>query len=331
MAKDEKKLMNIFEIIFKGSWIYVKNFMTFFNTMLFPLFGQLLGILMILVPSFIFSQNMPRLLYQYPYLNNIFLVFSCLLLLTLPGFFIFTKAFWEYLVRMISLNTIASDLIKSGKAGDIQVHNQKVSARTRQYIILLAILALIWVVGLLLPYIVVPLNIDYLYKQIFFWGGEALMIIFLTILSVYLSLTYQVFAFETISPQATLKRSIELVEGNFFRTVILAVIIFALTSAIIPSFIQSAFANTSLFETVMRPCELYTSTLISDPYMFVSFFHIEKYMDMQGGSVIFELSKILLFAIIGFITTGLLLPFGSACYTLLYQDIQNRKGKSSAK
>ena len=137
MAKKDSVFVNTAKIFFNGIKMYFLNFEKFFKYMAFPIFGQIIGISLIFFASYIFTLHVSSLTNKSPIFDNIPLVFLILLLLTLPGFFIFCKAFWDYLIAMASLNSMASTLLEGGELEDLGIHSELIKRRTGSYILFL--------------------------------------------------------------------------------------------------------------------------------------------------------------------------------------------------
>jgi len=151
MDKIKIQPKNIFGIIIEGTLIYLKNFIPLSRAMLFPIFGQLMGVILIFLPVYLLMENIHRKFSTEVISNNIILVLLALIILIIPGFFVFIKAFWEFTIAMVSLNSMVEEIVKIGPIKDFTVHNHLIKLRSKDYIILLLILALLWLIGLLLP------------------------------------------------------------------------------------------------------------------------------------------------------------------------------------
>jgi len=315
--------MNIFKIFFKGLGIYLKNIVPLSSVMIFPVFGQLAGMALILVPTYFYSQNIKTLIDANPFFDSIALIFLLLILIALPGFFIFTKAFWEYMVVSVSLNTMIEAINDQKDLDDLDIHTHAVKLRTDEYVSMLLLMCAIWLIAIFLPFIFYAFSIDPAIKSFLFAGFEFIGLLIATILSIYLSLSFQVFAFENLSPINTLKRSCRLIKGNFLRTVFLGIVLSLITGTLIPSIVQSAVQSTVMIDFISYPFKVYTAALLPDPQ--VLYQTALPIGNLLGASdPIIELSKMLALSTVGIVITAFMLPLGSACYTLLYQDINNR-------
>ena len=89
MSKKNKTLLAIFT---ESIGLYFSNFDKFVKYMTFPVLGQLLGLSIILTLSFFYANNIPNIITKIPEFNNLWLLITIAILITLPGFIIFIKA-----------------------------------------------------------------------------------------------------------------------------------------------------------------------------------------------------------------------------------------------
>lgn len=305
MAKSDSAFVNVIKIFFNGVKLYFLNFEKFFKYMAFPIFGQIIGIALIFTASYIFTLNVSTLTAKNPVFDNIPLVFLILLLMTLPGFFIFCKAFWEYLIAIASLNSMASTLIEGGKLDDMGMHAELIKRRTGSYILFLFILTIINLI----------LSIPIL------WG-------LLAIAFVYLSLSFQVFALEEDkSAFGAIKTSFNLVKFNFLKTLFLLVILGLVTYWLVPSLICWGFEAGNLAGFFSYPAEQYIKLLpLNDFNKIISSFNVPLTLKS------YDLAKTVVLAMVSFIVTGFTLPIRSLCCTNLFKEIykKNYAGKIAA-
>ena len=319
MAQKNKNL-NVFQIFFKSIWFFFRNFFAYSEVMIFPVGGQFLGMAMILLPAFIYNQNSTLILSATK--NNIPLYLGILALCVVPGFIVFFKAFWEYLICYVSLNTITVHIMSNNKKEEIQAYSNRVKNRKHDYTILLSVFALIWLIASLAPLSVLALNVDPAFKPIALIGLYIMIFCGVGVVSYYLSLSYQVFAFETLSVVSTLRRSMELVEKNFLRTVLLSLLVSIFVGSIMPELLNKLFQTSGLADTVIKPIESYVSLVVPNPRDLLKFF---SFMKLATSNVNYEVAKMLLATLVSLFVSQFLLPIGSIAYTLLYQDILKRK------
>lgn len=330
MAKQKEK--NIFKIFTEGFKIYFQNFIPMTKGMLFPVFGQLIGIFIIFVFSYYYSMNLTIIS---PLLfNNLLLVFLGLIILTLPAFFLFGKAFWDYMLLMVSLNNLSENIINNGKLREISVHTQSVILRTKDYVVLLLILTLIWLIALFLPFAVLLFSeINQMLAMISFVAMESVFLFIATLVSVYLSLAFQVFAFENISQINVLKRSWNLVEGNFWRTIILCLGLYFTTSIVFTNVGRFVFNNDFCMSVFTKPVDAYLGILLKDQGVAKSLTDIlvQAHLIKPGQDILNLLSETVVLATVDLAVIAMVLPLGSVCYTLLYKDIIFRREKKTVK
>ncbi|OGH97363.1 MAG: hypothetical protein A2104_10560 [Candidatus Melainabacteria bacterium GWF2_32_7] len=327
MGRAKTQLMNIFQVIFNGFLIYIKNLIPLSKVMMFPVFGQVIGVFLILYPSYWLTKNSYTIFPSGINSGNILLFLLVLIIAVTPGFFIFIKAFWEYMIATVSLNSMIAAINKQGslKNTEIKIQNQAVKLRSKDYISLIMILSLVWLVALILPAIILFTGINSA-TVIGFVALELAAIFIAAIISIYLSLTFQVFAFENISVINVLKKSWSLVEGNFWRAFLLGIILSIITGAIVPAIFQTLIEMTDLISYIIHPVKAYTAALFGNftqlgpqPYFTICS------NPANPTACITDISRTVVLTIAGTIVTAFILPLGSACYTLLYFDVVNRK------
>ena len=310
---------NIFVILFKSIMIYIKNFLPLSRVMIFPVFGQIIGIFLIFYPTYLYKENYLAKLSGENLEQNLLFILLGLILIIIPGFAIFLKAFWDYMISMVSLNTMAFDIVKKGSFGDFKIHNNSVKLKTNNYVILLLVMTLFWLMIFIFPFLSFFLGffVDTTFIPIIFLLMITISLIFSVILGINFSLCFQVFAFESITPVDIIKRSWNLMKGNFWRTLFMGIILFIITSIIVPLITNTIVERSPLLGYLMTPFESYVN-LFSKNYQFTEI--LSKY-----NMTSFGLSMALALGTLGTVMTNMMLPLGSACFTLLYFDIFDRK------
>ncbi|OGH98854.1 MAG: hypothetical protein A2039_10085 [Candidatus Melainabacteria bacterium GWA2_34_9] len=310
---------NIFAIIFKSLMIYINNFLPLSRVMLFPVFGQIIGIFLIFYPNYLYTEKYLAKLSGENLEQNLVFILLGLILMVIPGFAVFLKAFWDYMIVMISLNPMVSDIEKKGSFGDFKVYNSSVKLKTNNYVILLLLMTLFWLGILIFPFL--SFFLGFFINTVLITPIFLLMVlaslIFSILLSVNLSLVFQVFAFESISPVEVIKKSWNLMKGNFWRTTFMGIVLLVVTCFIVPGLITAILDKSPLMTHLINSFEAYVN-LFAKNQAFVEFLASYK-MTPFGLSVTLAVSTV------GTIITAMMLPWGSACFTLLYFDILGRK------
>lgn len=304
-AKKDSIFSNTIYIFFQGIKLYFLNFEKFFKYLAFPIFGQILGIALIFFASYIFTLHVSTLTTKSPIFDNIPIVFLMLMLCALPGFFIFCKAFWDYLIALASLNSMASTLLEGGELDDTGMHAELIKRRTSSYIWFLILLSLIYCV-LSFPIL---------------WG-------LLIIAFVYLALAFQVFALEDDKNAfECIKLAIGYVRFNFKRTALLLLLLGITTYWLAPGLISWGFEKSDLIGFFSYPVEQYIRLL---PLQDINDLLTQIHIPIQLKS--YEIAKQIVLFIVAFAVTGFSLPLRSICCTALYKDINKRNyaGKIAA-
>lgn len=219
-----KKKNKPFHLFMESVGLYFSNFDKFVKYMTFPVLGQVLGLILIFVLTFIYSSKMPLIIEKFPKLASTEFLIVSLLLIILPGLLIFIKSFWEYLVAYGAVNSMFANMIKSGKVYDFDAHTELIKRRSLSFIGLWFLFSVFSLVA------IIP----------FFWVPACVLII-------YYVLVFQIFTFEpNLSPIGCVKRSFQLVKGHFLSTLLLFSVIGALTYVLIPQIVSVFFEYTRL-------------------------------------------------------------------------------------
>lgn len=209
----------VFSLICESVKLYFVNFDKFLKYMTFPIMGQVLGIIIIFVSSYFFSYNFELIKYRYPIFQNIQFAFLTLTLITLPGFLIFIKAFYDYLIAIGAICSMSLSLkTKDGVISDMKTHNEIITRHITSFLFLILITSLMILLGSLF----------------FLIGG--------LIAFVYLAFVVQSFALnENLNIFSHISKSFEVVKGRFFITALLLFIMFVICYLLLPDIIHWGF------------------------------------------------------------------------------------------
>lgn len=287
---------SIWLVLIEGVKIYFSNIDKFFTYMLFPVFGQVIGIALAFGLTLGLSEKV---------IARVDSVSSALLLVILlaaPGLLIFVKAFWDFMVAYVALNSMTEGALNTGKVYDFQSHNEVATRRTFQFVMLL------FVVGIL----------SSMASSIFF-------IVPGFILWIYFILVYQVFTFEPeLSIPECFKRSFALVHnGSWIRTFLLLAILSFFSIYIITEGITVVFDFLNLTDKI---CPLFNFISNMVPLDLVNRILVHCKMEIITNEMI---SKAIFTSILSFIVTGLTLPIRSICWTLWYTNLVEISQQSS--
>ena len=209
MAKKTQTPLGIF---MESIGLYFSNFDKFLKYMTFPVLGQIGGLLLVFLITYFYTQNIPPLIDKFEALNNFNVLVGLSILITLPGLAIFMKSFWEYLVAYGAVNSMYTNMKKSGRVYDFEAHTELIKRRALPFV------GIWFLFGIFSAIAFIPL----------FW-------VVCGILVIYFVLTFQVFTFEPdLSPIKCVKKSSELIKGHFASTFLLMVLVAALTYIFVP-------------------------------------------------------------------------------------------------
>ena len=302
MSKVTKnKYTLFFNILRDGLVTYLKNLDTFVRYMLFPVFGQVLGIIIIFSVTYTFVMHIPTLIKSNPVFDNMYLIFFLHIILLFPGFFIFCKSFFDFLIAYGSLNSMAY-VARGGKmknkALDTKTHDDILKKRLFSFICLWIILS-IYIIIALFPLFTIPM----------------------LVIAILFSLVFQVFMLEeNNSLLRTFKRSIEMVKENYILVLALLTVSFLITYLLIPSIFVWALNTVGFVKYVSIPVAKFIATLpvidiIND---------INNLFLTYTTHVLIDTSNIPAFlvnSIIAAVVTALMLPLRSCWFTVLYKNL----------
>lgn len=287
------KLKNsIFFILWEGIKIYFSNIDKFLLYMLFPVFGQVIGIALSFGLSLGFADKVVQKA------DSPAVALLMILLLAIPGLLIFAKAFWDYMVAYVALNSMTEGAVTTGKVYDLDSHNEVATQRGWKYIGFLIILSVLMSLG----------------SSIFF-------IIPGFVLWIYFILVFQVFTFEPdLSITDIFKRSFLLVKGNWARTFILMAVLGFFSMYILTEGITVIFDYLNLTASASSIFN-FISNLI--PLDLVNKILVHANQPIITNEMI---SKTIFVSVLGMIISGLTLPIRSICWSLWYKNLSDVKG-----
>ena len=288
---------SIWFVLAEGIKIYFSNIDKFFMYMLFPVFGQIIGISLAFGLSLGFADTITAKA------ASIGSALLFVILLALPGLLIFVKAFWDFMVAYVALNSMTEGALNTGKVYDFQSHNEVATRITFQYVLLLLSIGILSSIG----------------SSIFF-------IIPAFVLWIYFILVYQVFTFEPdLEIPEYFKRSFQLIKGNWLRTFLLMAILGFFSIYIITEGISVVLDYLNLTDKICTLFNFITNTIPLD-------FTNKVLTHLKQPIITPEMiSRTILFSILSFIVTGMTLPIRSICWTLWYANLLEQNNQSQTK
>lgn len=289
---------SIWFVLFEGLKIYFSNIDKFILYMLFPVLGQVLGIALCFGLTLGLSDKIAAKA------DSISSAMLFILLLAIPGLLIFAKAFWDYVVAYVALNSMTEGAVTSGKVYDFKSHNEVATRRSFKYIGFLLILSVLMSLG----------------TSIFF-------IIPGFVLWIYLILIFQIFTFEPdLSIWECYKKSFVLVKGDWGRTFSLMLILAFFSIFIITQGITVVFDYLNLTKSV---CSIFDFLGKLLPLHTIN--HAFSYARLPYNITVEMVSNWIFVTILSCIVAGLTLPIRSICWSLWYKNLSDIKDTEQVK
>lgn len=289
---------SIWFVLFEGLKIYFSNIDKFILYMLFPVLGQVLGIALCFGLTLGLSDKIAAKA------DSISSAMLFILLLAIPGLLIFAKAFWDYVVAYVALNSMTEGAVTSGKVYDFKSHNEVATRRSFKYIGFLLMLSVLMSLG----------------TSIFF-------IIPGFVLWIYLILIFQIFTFEPdLSIWECYKKSFVLVKGDWGRTFSLMLILAFFSIFIITQGITVVFDYLNLTKSV---CSIFDFIGKLLPLHTIN--HAFSYARLPYNITVEMVSNWIFVTILSCIVAGLTLPIRSICWSLWYKNLSDIKDTEQVK
>ncbi len=283
---------SIFFVLWEGIKIYFSNIDKFLVYMLFPVFGQVIGIALSFGLTLGFAEKIAQKA------DSMTSALLMIILLAIPGLLIFAKAFWEYMVAYVALNSMTEGAVTTGKVYDFKSHNEVATRRTWSYVGFLIVMSALMSVG----------------SSIFF-------IIPGFVLWIYFILILQIFTFEPdLKFHEIYKRSYLLIKGNWGRTFLLTAILAFFSIYILTEGITVIFDYLNLTDKV---CSMFDFISNRIPLDFTNKVLTYFKMPIITNEMI---SKTIFLSVLTMIISGLTLPIRSICWSLWYKNLSDVKG-----
>ncbi len=283
-----KKSSSVFTIVSKSFTEYLFRLPQYLKYILYPLFGQLIGITVCFLPFLISGQNV-----------NLGMAFICLIL----GLILFCHSFWQYALISGGLILISKQIVENEPLKEFKYYTEIFKKRTKDYIVFLLISAII------IPILFIALIIALfaalgLSPQMFVSGDfaspssiQAIALIGLITFAFALLFTVTLQSFvlsPNLTPTESILKAIKLALKNYFPN--LGIVILLSIIVQIWSFITSQLSNALIFTQ-------------------------DFYMKHMSAMQMINLIKGYFSATMG----GLLLPFSMLCLTWWYLRMDKKE------
>ena len=293
MAKVKSKSeLSVLGVVFKGLKTYLNNLDIFVKYLSFPVLGTFLGAFLLFAINYCYVTNLTKLEALNPIFNNTAVIFTLLLVLTVPGFLIMIKAFVDYIIAFGAINSMC--VLSEKRIVNLNDHISVIKQRFAPYCVLLVVLSIIF--GVLSFPLLIPV---------------------LLIVTVFLALTVQVFTLEeNSSPFEAIMRSAGLVKSRFWLILWVLVFIFLISYIICPYLITWAIAKTPVITILANPVEKYISLL---PVVDINNTLAELQVPYKFDTVL--IAESIVNICLSTIVIMYMLPFRCACCVELYKGL----------
>ncbi len=294
--------------------------------MALPILLQLVGVLLWIGLTYGVVQGLITFFPQ----ANVWILWAIFGLANIPGLYLFTSQFWEYMLWIAALNLLIRDLLEHGRPLELKSYRLRVSSRSVDYSILLTLLLAVLFIPFTLP--LIPLAMGINHQE---WLGWVVLSGFLLlglgtlmagVLMVLFALVFQVFAYLPGSAGACLVKSAALAKQNCFKVGLIGVVSLLATQLILPSIgvslmdvLHGTAACTLGIQAVLQV--LMKDSMENFSRSQAQFLPIYQSLHMTPLSLK-DIAEGLSQALIYTLFSALLLPLGSVWFALLYADLK---------
>ena len=293
-----KKTGSIFEVFLQSVGLYFTNIDRFVWYMLFPVLGQLFGLIMSVVILYSYNEYKTVILSAIPILKTPMYMNIALGVVLFPVIFVWVKSLWDYAVAYGAVNSMTENMLKSERVYDFPAHTMMITRRWMPY------LGLTIMFGSLLLLSIIPIF------TVFAW-----------VLLIFYAFIFQIFLFEPeLTPVECFKRSSSYVQGHFKQTLFMVCLIGALTYIILPQ-IMLVFLDTVKAVNYLKDLILPYITVPSLDWInwVLSAMGVKQIMPIQ---VAYFIVRVLILVVV----IQLLLPLRVICMCLWYKNFYNDAG-----
>lgn len=292
--KKSNKFIGVFQIFFSSIRTYFLYLDQCAKHLAFPIFGQVISILLILTATYYFAVNIENIKNINEFFSNEKNLLITFFVLLAPLFLVFLKAFFDFIIAFASLNILFFTAPKGKKSKNIDfvANNNVIKRKLPNYIILMLLVSL----SAICPPILI-----------------------------FLCLAFQVLALEgDVSAFKAYSRSFEMVKSNFIPTVLMLILCWVLTYWFLPELFMWVNEKISLTTFAVTRFEIFCTLLPISEY--------NSYLSLINTSTnATELAMHGYTSIVYFLVIGFTLPFRCCCFTELYKMYDLEKIKEFSK
>ena len=288
--KKSNKFLSVFGIFFKSLGIYFKYLDKTSKYLLFPVLGQILGVISVFVVTYYYNLNIDKIL-KIPFLqqNGQYSFFLLLIILT-PFLALLLRSFYGYIVAFGALNPVFYTLYtrKNVKDIDFNSYEKVIENKLFQYVLLMLFVSILCIFP--------PM-----------W--------------VLLCLSFQVFALESDTNfLKAVSRSCKFVIDNMFYVILMLILVFVFTYWFLPSIFVWGLEKISVIDFLVTKTDTYLQFLPYD--------YFNDILSVAGAHIdSVTIAKVVVESTLMFIVIGFTLPFRCCCFTELYRIFDNEQIK----
>lgn len=305
--KKSNKFVGTFQIFLSSIKTYFLYLDQLLKYMAFPVFGQIISIILMFTLAYYFRLNMENLSGNSLFSGNINYLYIVFFIILIPLILVFMKSFYEYLIAFTALNTVFYTANKNkAKKIDFKACNGVITRRLGSYILLMLLITLLFI----LP----PFSF------------------FAPIIAFFLSFAFQVFALENgVSAINSIKRSFQIVAENIIPTLVMLVLCYLVTYEFLPKLFIWVSEKTSVIYFLMNMWEnFFEITVVTN---------LKDIIDIINSTVptlnlsldAITVSRYVIETMITFIIVAFTLPLRCCCFTELYRLCDSNKIKEISK
>lgn len=306
--KKSDKFFGVFGIFFSSMREYFLYLDKLLKYLAFPVFGQLISIISMLTLAYYFRINADKLIAKGGFFGNEQHLLILLLIILIPFFLIFLKAFFDFIIAFSALNIMFYTVGNKKKVQnvDFNSYNNVIKRKFGTYLLLMFLTTLLFIIP--------PLCF------------------FIPVTALFLAFVFQVFALENNSSAFnSIKRSFELVSSNFIPVIIMILLCCFSTYIFLPKLFMWVADKTSVSFFFANMWENFCSEIIVTPVNNV----LSSLPDL-GKNIIYKLDAVsvsrgLFETVLTTVIVSFTLPFRCCCFTKLYGLCDSDKIKEFSK
>lgn len=295
--KKSNNFLSVFKVFFNSIKTYFMYLDQTSKALAFPIFGQLLSVIVMLTITYFVCTNVDDIKNAVPFFSSGNTLLITLYVILLPFLIVFLKAFYEFIILFASLNLVFYSYSNKKKIKDIDFDsfNSSIKRRFFKYLLLMIVS---------IPFLVI---------------------------APFLAFVFQIFAIENdTSAFGSIKRSLGMVKLNFVSTIIMLLLCYFTTYEFLPNLFIWASQKISVYYSMVNVCEKFLNLFPIESFTS----QIDLGMLNDFINEIFSplaIAKNMTAGIIMFLIVGFTLPLRCCCFTELYRINDEKNIKENSK